>query len=66
MISRAMVEARLEQLRVELAEKLSDVQALHGAIQDCEFWLGVVVKDSESAEFMEEKAPPDASKPVSD
>ena len=60
-MTRAMVEARLEQLRVELTEKLSDVQALHGAIQDCEFWLGVVTKDEELA-----KAPPDASKPASD
>ena len=61
MISRAMVEARLEHLRADLAQRLEDAQALHGAVQDCEFWLSVVTKDEELA-----KAPFDASKPTSD
>jgi hypothetical protein len=46
MITRKAVEARLaalradeQRLQVAIAQQNATLQATHGAIQDCEFWL---------------------------
>lgn len=45
MITRAVIEARLEQLRAEVEQIRANLHAYEGAIQDCEYWLGVLTAD---------------------
>ena len=39
MITEEALTARITQLEQERQDTLSQYQALHGAIQDCQFWL---------------------------
>lgn len=38
-MTKEKIEARLKYLQEKLNESLSTTQALHGAIQDCQYWL---------------------------
>ena len=40
--------ARIADLKKQLETAISNVNALGGAIQDCEFWLGEAVKADEA------------------
>lgn len=42
MITREALEARLTQLRQEVEQMRANLNAYEGAIQDCEYWLGVI------------------------
>lgn len=44
-----MIEARKASLQRDLEAAVTRMQALHGAIQDCEFWLSVVMKEEAAA-----------------
>jgi chromosome segregation ATPase len=40
------LQQRLGRLREEFAQLQSNLQAYHGAIQECEFWLAQIEKDN--------------------
>ncbi len=42
-ITKAIVEARLEAFKAKRIALLADVNALNGAIEDCQFWLDQLV-----------------------
>ena len=47
MITREMVEKRLEQLTAERDQLVANLQAYNGAIQDCEYWLNQLAEIKE-------------------
>lgn len=49
MITREAIERRLAELRDELDKAVARVNALGGAIQDCEYWLEQEQDDGEAA-----------------
>lgn len=46
-ITKAMIEQRLADYRKDLANLQATVNAISGAVQDCEFWLAELEKKSE-------------------
>lgn len=50
MITRAAIEDRLTTLRVQQENLIADVNALAGAIQDCEYWLTQLADGDDDAE----------------
>ena len=42
MITREEIERRLNQLKAERDRLIANLNAYNGAIQDCEYWLGLM------------------------
>lgn len=45
-ITKPIVQARLESLQSEFNQTRSKLEALHGAIQDCQFWLSTLDQEA--------------------
>ncbi len=48
MITRETIEARLAELRAQREQMIANLNAIGGAIQDCEFWLSELEKAEET------------------
>ena len=46
-MNKEAIEARLAQLRADLAKVQGTFSAIQGAIQDCEYWLTQIEETSE-------------------
>jgi len=46
-ITKERLDERLEQLRADRAQTVANVNALDGAIQDTEHWLGVLAEEEQ-------------------
>ena len=53
MITRKQVETRLETLRVEFEKTKATLEAIHGAILDCTYWLQELDKAEQPTEVSE-------------
>jgi hypothetical protein len=51
-ITAEQVKARMEQLERERQRLTANLNATIGAIQDCEYWLGVVEAESSEVEVL--------------
>ena len=46
-MTKEKIEARLSSLRAEYDQTMTNLQALHGAVQDCQYWLSEIDKEKE-------------------
>lgn len=44
-VNREALEKRRDELKAELDQAIANVQALNGAIQDCNYWLARIEED---------------------
>lgn len=49
-MTREVILRRLDELQAKRQQLMSDIQAYTGAIQDCEFWLAIVDKETKDGE----------------
>ena len=49
-MNRELIEARLAALRAGLAKLREDALVTEGAVQDCEYWLGVLPEQSDGTD----------------
>ncbi len=50
MITKEMINSRLEKLQADYNQQMANLQAIHGAIQDCQYWLEQFKEDEEETE----------------
>jgi hypothetical protein len=56
-VTKAQLEARVKELTAAREQAIANLQALNGAIQDCEYWIAEVEKAEKEAAAEEEAKP---------